>query len=1448
MKKWLIGLACAGMWATAAMGSLTSPATLPMEYAGASGWSNATLDAMTGWDASGLGTPYAAPNASAKFDSAGDNIIIYFDAAPGDIVYSARRSDSGAMTNAFLAKLQESDNTNTWTDVCSFDGSEFTGTLVGFTNALSSASRYVKLVYVTKATGQNFGVGYVKITAAGSGSYGVTFNRTSGFSVEQGASTTIVATAVNGTAPYTYGWSSTLDGASYAASSNVFTILATAPTGSYSATVVATDDAAQQVTNSLNFSVVPATTKYPITITAATNGTVTTTPATEAAAGATVTITATPAGGYVVDTYSVVGADSTPIGTSSSFVMPAQGVTVTVTFKLFVSSPLYISEVADPGDNVTADPARFVELYNSGASNIDLAAGNWYLEKQVNGGTWYSLALTGSVAAGSTYVVAGDTNFAAHYPGAPAPNQISATQITGNGDDGYYLYKGGSHSAGSLEDAYGVFDQDGSSTPWEYTDARAVRNSGVTGGNPTWTASEWTIASADMADMTPGVHPDGSGVFGVSFNKSNGFTVDQGASDSVTATAANGTAPYAYAWSSTLDGAYYSTNDNVFTILATAPIGDYSATVLATDNAAHAASNTVTFSVTTPATKYAIAIVTNAPANGTVTTTPATEAAAGATVTITATPAGGYAVDTYSVVGADTTVIGTTSSFTMPAQAVTVTVTFKVQEAASGELIISQYYEGSGNNKWIEIYNPGATAVDLGAGNYRLGTWNNALREGWKTNATPTLAVALSNSLAPGATYLVSYTTVSNPAYATANQTANLQFNGDDSVAIYTGTTYDSANIVDVFGTTNNFAADKSYVRTNTVIAGVNTDFNAANWVQFTLSEVEAAGATANEYLGYHSTGAAVFGVSFNRTNGFTVEQGASGSVAATAVNGTLPYGYSWTSTLGEGYRTADSNVFTILATAPLGDYSATVVATDNAAQAVTNTVAFSVVVPPPKYAIAIVTNAPENGTVTTTPATEAAAGATVTVNATPVGGYAVDSIVVNGGAVAVNGTTFTMPSTAVTVAVTFAVSVDPDALVDFETYTGTYAMTNYAAGGVTWTMTNAYAGNTTDDRKNGTKAARLENNRGGEGNPARMTSTAFGQPVTKITFWYANYGANDGGKFKVQVSDDGAAWQDVGDAEYDPITNAALEKATIDTIPASMTYVQFITTAGSAQRVNVDDVGIFFGVPTFGVSVDKSSGFTVNEGSSDTITATAANGTPAYSYSWSSTLGSSYRTTNGNLFTILSTAPTGSYSATVTATDSTLATAQKTVTFSVVGLAPGQPAVVISGSQSGSVGVEMILAITVTNETANDWEIILKDPDGLDADWDYSNFPPTFSLTPAKTGTYVLTATALTGSGNYSNRVNLTVSGGGENSWQIGNEDGGNMFYATSNKSITIVLPTNYTLNAVYGSDTKVGSINGWPWSQVPASNYTWNPGTRTLTLPTSVTNRRIYRIGGTP
>lgn len=71
----------------------------------------------------------------------------------------------------------------------------------------------------------------------------------------------------------------------------------------------------------------------PTITTSATNGTVTTSPASYAAEGTTVTITATPASGYALDAITVTDGDDNPVTvTSNQFTMPNSNVTVTATF------------------------------------------------------------------------------------------------------------------------------------------------------------------------------------------------------------------------------------------------------------------------------------------------------------------------------------------------------------------------------------------------------------------------------------------------------------------------------------------------------------------------------------------------------------------------------------------------------------------------------------------------------------------------------------------------------------------------------------------------------------------------------------------------------------------------------------------------------------------------------------------------------------------------------------------------------------------------------------------------------------------------------------------------------------------------------------------------------------------------------------------------------------
>ena len=102
--------------------------------------------------------------------------------------------------------------------------------------------------------------------------------------------------------------------------------------------------------------------------------------------------------------------------------------------------------------------------------------------------------------------------------------------------------------------------------------------------------------------------------------------------------------------------------------------------------------------------------------------------------------------------------------------------------AASGDLFISEYIEGSSNNKAIEIYNPSTEAVDLAAAGYKLQQYSNG-------SAAVGLTVNLTGTVAPGDVYVFAHSLANAAILAKADQSANLGlFNGDDAVALVKGT------------------------------------------------------------------------------------------------------------------------------------------------------------------------------------------------------------------------------------------------------------------------------------------------------------------------------------------------------------------------------------------------------------------------------------------------------------------------------------------------------------------------------------------------------------------------------------------------------------------------------------------------------------------------------------
>ena len=162
-------------------------------------------------------------------------------------------------------------------------------------------------------------------------------------------------------------------------------------------------------------------------------------------------------------------------------------------------SQVFITEIADPNNDANA---RYIELYNAGATDVDFTEGSgWQIDKYLNGNTGvaYTLDLTGTIPAGGFYIIAYDVaagTFASVYGFAPDQLDAVSNGVAGsNGDDDLSLVDG----TDTIVDFFGVYDfvtpvnTDNTTTCAEYEDGRAERLISVTTGSPTFNEAEWNI-------------------------------------------------------------------------------------------------------------------------------------------------------------------------------------------------------------------------------------------------------------------------------------------------------------------------------------------------------------------------------------------------------------------------------------------------------------------------------------------------------------------------------------------------------------------------------------------------------------------------------------------------------------------------------------------------------------------------------------------------------------------------------------------------------------------------------------------------------------------------------------------------------------------------------------------------------------------------------------------
>ena len=130
--------------------------------------------------------------------------------------------------------------------------------------------------------------------------------------------------------------------------------------------------------------------------------------------------------------------------------------------------------------------------------------------------------------------------------------------------------------------------------------------------------------------------------------------------------------------------------------------------------------------------------------------------------------------------------------------------------AAAGDLIISEYVEGSSQNKAVEIYNGTESAVDLSQ--YSIELYPNG-------KTAPNNTMQLQGELAPGATYVIAHAQADASVKGKSQVEGNItNFNGDDILVLKKGDAV--VDSIGQIGSTDKWGTDVTLVRKPSVTAG----------------------------------------------------------------------------------------------------------------------------------------------------------------------------------------------------------------------------------------------------------------------------------------------------------------------------------------------------------------------------------------------------------------------------------------------------------------------------------------------------------------------------------------------------------------------------------------------------------------------------------------------------
>jgi hypothetical protein len=255
--------------------------------------------------------------------------------------------------------------------------------------------------------------------------------------------------------------------------------------------------------------------------------------------------------------------------------------------------------------------------------------------------------------------------------------------------------------------------------------------------------------------------------------------------------------------------------------------------------------------------------------------------------------------------------------------------------AAPTELFISEYVEGTSNNKAIEVFNGTGASVDLATGGYQIEMYFNGA-------STAGLTVPLTGTVADGDVYVIAQASASPVILAQADQiNASGWFNGDDAVVLrHSGTIIDVIGQLGFdpgteWGTGLTSTADNTLRRRATVSTGDTNGSDAfdpaTEWEGFATDTFDGLGSHLRAVVSCGGTLTTEYGTAADRTVTATDPDDTIVDLAVSSVNPTPVAGTisrtAFTPAVGTG-GTASATI-TVSAGVPVGSYAVTIAATD---------------------------------------------------------------------------------------------------------------------------------------------------------------------------------------------------------------------------------------------------------------------------------------------------------------------------------------------------------------------------------------------------------------------------------------------------------------------------------------------------------------------------------------